>query len=837
MLTMRSHSVLAPIRTGYELDDVFSVVVPIARTNEITNPSFELATTSWTALAGSIARSTTYQYHGAYSLAVTPTAGPFDGVRYDTVSLVSGTTYAYSCKFRGQAGLKYKMTIETTATVELAAVSFVATGRWQWIYGFYTEISSTTRRWVMRKDNQTSVAPFYIDGVQVEACAAGEVFVTTYIDGDQAGLVPSQYPPAYTWNGTPHASSSSRSGLTRAGGRVIRFKDFGWLLTAIIGLGLATPQNVATEYARLDGGFDDYTRKPSRQFSLMGRFEGIDYLQLRENRGLAALFDRDLVGQDQRMVLMHHLEDPCGNVLSDDVRVLCKYQDGLGGNTNNQYAEETPITFTQYLPYVLGDGEAGALLTPRQTVANANFVTQRAANGGWGALSTGVSGGAVKALVYGLDNALYLGGAFTLAGGVANTDGIAKWNGSAFSALSTGIDGATAVLGLAVDRTGALYAGGSFLTMSGVANTARIAKWDGSVWTALSTGANGTVNAVATAPDGSLYIGGAFTLAGGVANTVRIAKWTGSAWVALGTGAAGGDVNAIVVMPDGTLYATGAFTSMGGVANTAGIAYWNGSAWVSVGNLGGTATGYALVVGPDNSVYVAGAFSTAGGVTVNNIARWNGVVFTPLGTGFAAGSVRALEFDAGGILHVAGVSLTITGIPTAGAYFLWTGAAWLPGDVAPENSFGTQINTVSASNGGALTIGFETNTLPTTAAALTTITNIGTGKAYPTITISDTAFANSLYLIVNVTTGRGIYFNYRLIGAGDGATLTLTPDALSFISAGGVNLSSAILPGSNEADFFLQPGANVIAVYSTTATDITMAMRWRPTYVSLDDVP
>lgn len=832
-----------PPLVSHPLDDLWSVVVPIARTNLVTNPSFETNTTGWSgAGSGSIARVATQQYHGAYSLQVTPNGGTADsGAIFQSVSLTGGITYAGSIKILGRAGVTYRIRIydPTDAAHTSVLYEFVASGRWQWVWVFAT-INTTASTYALRVTRSSPVSDasvFYLDGAQIEACAAGEVFPTTYIDGDQAGLIPNQYPPAYTWNGTPHASTSSRSGQSRAGGRIVKLKDFGWFLTAIIGLGLAVPQNQAMDYAALDGGQDLGSRKPIRQFTLAGQFAANTFLRLRENRGaLASLLDRDLIGEDQRLKLIYQAMNGC-SPMGEEAVVICKYTGGLEGNTDGHFGSSAPITFTQYLPFVFGGGESAAVLTTRQTVTNANFITQRAANGGWGALSTGVSGNAVKALIYGLDNALYIGGAFTLAGGVADTDGIAKWDGSAFSALGTGRDGLTTITSLAIDRTGALYAGGSFLTMSGVANTARIAKWNGSAWSALGTGTNGTVNTVATAPDGSVYIGGAFTLAGGVANTVRIAKWDGSVWTPLGTGALGGDVNAIAVMPDGTLYATGAFTSMGGVANTAGIAYWNGSAWVSVGNLGGTATGYALAVGADNNVYVAGAFSTAGGITVNNIAKWNGVAFTPLATGFSGGTVRALELDTSGMLHVAGVSLTITGIPSAGAYFLWTGAAWLPGDVAPENSFGTQINAIVASPGGALTIGFETNTLPTTAAALTTVTNNGTGKAYPTITISDTAFANSLYLIENLTTGRGLYFNYRLIGAGDGATLTLTPDALSFVSVGGVDLSSAILPGSDEADFFLQPGANVIAVYATTATDIAMAMRWRPAYVSLDDVP
>ena len=205
MIAMRHYSRLTSPQNGYELDDQFSVIVPVARTNLVTNPSFETNTTSWTAIGGSIARSTLFQYHGAYSLAITPSAATTDGARFDTVSLVAGTAYAYSCKVLGVAGKSYKLSIETTAGVELRSVTFVASGRWQWISGYYLENTTTTRRLTLRKAGGTETSVFYLDGVQVEAVASGET-VSTYLDGDQLGFVPNQSPVAYYWNGTPHAS-------------------------------------------------------------------------------------------------------------------------------------------------------------------------------------------------------------------------------------------------------------------------------------------------------------------------------------------------------------------------------------------------------------------------------------------------------------------------------------------------------------------------------------------------------------------------------------------------------------------------------------------------------
>ena len=65
-----------------------------------------------------------------------------------------------------------------------------------------------------------------------------------------------------------------------------------------------------------------------------------------------------------------------------------------------------------------------------------------------------------------------------------------------------------------------------------------VAKWDGSIWTALGSGLGDRVNALALSGN-DLYAVGSFTNAGGTAAN-HIAKWNGSSWAALGSGVSGG---------------------------------------------------------------------------------------------------------------------------------------------------------------------------------------------------------------------------------------------------------------------------------------------------------
>jgi hypothetical protein len=159
----------------------------------------------------------------------------------------------------------------------------------------------------------------------------------------------------------------------------------------------------------------------------------------------------------------------------------------------------------------------------------------------------------VKALAVSGTN-LFAGGTFTTAGGNA-ANSIAKWDGSNWTALGSGMD--NNVLALAVSGTN-LYAGGDFTTAGGTAAN-YIAKWDGSRWSALGSGMNGSVKAL-TLSGGALYAGGSFTNAGS-ARANYIAQWNGSSWSSLGSGM-NGDVQALAVFSS-ALYVGGRFTTAG----------------------------------------------------------------------------------------------------------------------------------------------------------------------------------------------------------------------------------------------------------------------------------
>ncbi len=286
----------------------------------------------------------------------------------------------------------------------------------------------------------------------------------------------------------------------------------------------------------------------------------------------------------------------------------------------------------------------------------------------WHPLDSGMSGGdetRVSAFAVGPDGSVYAGGNFTTAGG-APVNNIARWDGTAWHPLSSGLGGSyDVVLALVLGSDGALYAGGNF----------GIARWDGTAWHPLGGGTNNTVDALAVGPDGSLYAGGGFTTAGEV-TAYRIARWDGTTWYPVGSGLQGiypdySSVRALAFGPDGALYAGGDFTTAGDVL-TNGIARWDGTAWhpLSSGMSGG-AEGtrlLALAVSPNGSLYAGGKFTTAGGIAANYIARWDGAAWHPLANGMSGmpyPAVWAMAFVPNGSLYAGGAFTTAGGIPSS----------------------------------------------------------------------------------------------------------------------------------------------------------------------------
>lgn len=811
-----------------------SVVIPLERTNLVTNPSFESGTTGYAQATGgeTLTQVATQQCHGVYSLSVAPGAGLNNGVQR-TMTLTSATTYAASCDVLGVPGVPYQFRVVDGGGTTLRRVNFTGTGYWQRVGVVFTTIG-TSNIVQLLKNSSASTGTFYTDGWQVELISDGILAPTTYIDGDQAPLLPNQFPPPYRWNGTPHASTSTRLVSTAAGGYIVNFDRYRYKALAYVGLGLTAVANVATVGANADGAQYQTTVAQSRQFSVNGFWDSDTPVSLDQFRTqLYSALGPDHAAPRQPTVLFYQ---PCDG--DDETgaagRIVASYERGLEQTATPVPRENAPISFTQFIPGItIGDG--GTELTEQLSVSNANRILKRSSDGTWSALSTGASSNDVLALAEGLDGKIYIGGRFGDLGGVANTDGIGYWDpsDSAFHAMGTGVSSGTiSVTAIAVAPNGDVYVGGSFSLMGGVANTVRIARWDGSAWNALSTGVNGQVRALAVGHDGTLYLGGAFTDAGGDVNADSIARWNGSAFSALGTGSVAA-VNALAIGLDGQLYAGGPFSNMGGVADADSMARWDGTTWngMSTGMSGGGPTSVnAIAIGLSGEVYAGGSFTTAGGVTVSNIAVWNGTGWATMGEGVGA-SVFSLSARDDGAIFAGGVFTTAGGITLPDGQALWNGSAWVALDVDLPSTATTF--TFLTTGDGTIYIGFDTSGTAT-AAGITAITNSGTARTYPTIRIAGPSSGTArIYQILNTRTGALLYLNLTM-NASEIVLVRVGAQGATIESNFRGMINSVILPGSSQT-LALEKGANTLSFF-TTSTTVAARAWWPITLQSASDL-
>ncbi|MBL9076742.1 MAG: hypothetical protein JNL08_04515 [Planctomycetes bacterium] len=381
-------------------------------------------------------------------------------------------------------------------------------------------------------------------------------------------------------------------------------------------------------------------------------------------------------------------------------------------------------------------GAPGTGATTALTVYNGDLVAAvgervfRRTGGSWVQIGITHSGATIDALVV-WNGELVAGGDFVSMNG-AGTNDIARWNGTTWAALGTGI-ATGSVKALAVYtylNQSALYVGGQFSAAGGV-STSNLAIWTGAAWAA-TPGCNGTVHALAVRLTAAvttsyLILGGDFTVAGGVAvdKVARFSVATNS-WTNLGAMPSAVPVTRLLVRSQVSSYevaaAQGSFvslwaggawnqlgTSLNGVQFLAGatpvtvqtVAYFGGryvagltdasilheigGVWTFDGVAWQTVDGAGvprpvLAVQPlDGDLAIGGDFRTISGVTVNGVARGSANAWAPLGGGVTGGTgaVRALARLPNGDLVAGGTFRLATG-GVADHIARWNGTAWLP---------------------------------------------------------------------------------------------------------------------------------------------------------------
>jgi hypothetical protein len=132
-------------------------------------------------------------------------------------------------------------------------------------------------------------------------------------------------------------------------------------------------------------------------------------------------------------------------------------------------------------------------------------------------------------------------------------------------------------------------------------------------------------------------------------------------------------INAIALIGK-VLYVAGDFTHAGGGGAT-NIAMWDGLRWSGLGS--GINSSVNTLATDGLVLYAGGGFTTAGGLNVNGIAKWNGANWSSLGVGKATGNATfwsVLCVD--GIVYAGGQFTSINGV-AATNIATFDGTRWL----------------------------------------------------------------------------------------------------------------------------------------------------------------
>ncbi|NIQ88765.1 MAG: hypothetical protein GWN93_06650 [Deltaproteobacteria bacterium] len=790
-----------------EAMSTWKIIVPEATTNYCLNPSAETTGNFAAVGGGAITRVNTSQFFDVYSYRIVSAANN-EGGDFTLLALSNNIHYV-TMRVAGTLPTAWDWSLDN-ATYTAPTLIEDIDGTWS-LYGLQfpaAQANGSTLLYV--RQNGAGAGDFNLDGIQVEQ----KTYWTTFCDGTREGC---------EWNGAEHASTSTRSAVSRAGGRVRDLEDdYNFRIGSFISTGMPPVTNTVDSYAILPGGELNAIKIESRVFTLTGVIQGTSVSNLHANRqSLLDVLKPGAVPADAAGPQPVRLRYTGATVQK---QISAHYEGGLETRIEATLEcwERLAIRFLADDPYWYEIGDSADVLDSNDTATLRYLAGRLRSTGQWDDLNVAANplaiGNGVRAIAIAPDKTIYIGGEFTRWNNVVGRDYVARYDPQTdtWSTVGGASDFTNLVYDLKFGPDGTLYAGGLFQNAAGDANADYIAQWDGANWSAVSGGGTGAVWDILFGLDGTMYLGGNFVNWNAIANADNIVSWNGAAYAAVGTGTSAA-VYCLDVTPDGDIIAGGNFVTAGGVTVNQ-IARWDGSAWNALGD-GFNLNVYDVAVASDGTVYACGDFTTNHAATENfgRIAEWNGTSWSQLGTGLA-GNCLALDIAPNGILLAGGPR-------TAGVDRVnkWNGASWAALDVdfpgastIVRRAIATGNQDPVVPNNFDLYVGFTT-----TGAGYfngsATVTNGGTEAVYPTFIISRSGGTTATILeIRNETTGLELLLNYDLL---DGETLTidLTPTSKSVVSNFfGVRMD-AILANSDFGTFNLLPGDNQITSFVNVA--------------------
>jgi hypothetical protein len=291
----------------------------------------------------------------------------------------------------------------------------------------------------------------------------------------------------------------------------------------------------------------------------------------------------------------------------------------------------------------------------------------------------------VKSMVRDAQSNIYVGGSFGRAGGI-EAWGVAKWNGSSWSALPgcgfpykwngnwTPCD--YQIVECLLMMGSDLYVGGMLFKAGDSVAVTNVARLNNNTWQSVGSGlGKGSYERVYSlgAYGNTIMAGGNFRTNGAkTAECRRLAQWNPATpavdWQTFAGGA--DDIVYSILAAGNDLIIGGKFTNAGSASapvSAKRIARYNGtlSQWQPMGE-GMDDEVRALARHSDGRIFAGGTFTNAGGLVVHGVAQWAGSMWLPMSEGVSGANVRALTLDASGAVLAGGGFRTAGGLPAGG---------------------------------------------------------------------------------------------------------------------------------------------------------------------------
>lgn len=804
------------------------LLVPEGTTNYIENPSARYDTSGVNAVGSTVTRSLEKARFGVACFKVVTDGLALNEGFYYRVSALQNVqkVVTVSAYVRGTGYVRIRVIDNPFGKQWSSKEIELLSDRWQRIeVTGRTSGSNDVRLYLETNGNAAQGVTFYADGLQLELQEAA----TTYCDGDQEGC---------RWNLLAHGSQSIRSPYTRAGGRWLDIagpscEAQNLYMTVVGGLGMASIKNQTQPYADAPGDYFQSTKILSRPITL-SFFTKRPY-RPRTNR-LPTLYPLHQLRQQLLDVVKPDrtagqeaftLEYTDGEI---SLYLKARYDSGMEGewDVRNEFINAFPLRLLSVSPFFLEDDQEVSALNFR-TTHTINYIIQRI-NGEW-------------------------------------------------SEMNGGFDGQ--VLDIVIGPRGQPVAVGSFILANNDVNAIdpmifanRIAWWDGEKWNQYGVGANNTIRAVAFGPDGKMYVVGDFTFIGGVAANYIAYLETDGTWHAMGLGL-GGPGYAVAVASNNDVY-VGFNGTTAGTAIAYYVARYDGSYHPLGSNGGLNATVASIAISKDGTkVYLGGYFtdehSNPGILELNYVALYEPFFnsFDEMGTGFSDEVLRVRITDTGRVYTVGNYIESFDTALVLLYIAYWNGASWFGIGEGTDNT----TRALAVSERGNLLLGgdfqlaggvyaayaalYNNSTYVnmdislsdavyaaaidkmenlflapngTTAefAAITTVENIGSAEANPTLYITGPA---TLIWVENQTTQKRVYINLDI---SDNEEIFIDFGQGTVESNIRGNLAYAVNPGSDFRAWTLAPGENKISLLMTADVAATAHLSYTPQHWSAD---